>query len=111
MPEGLTFQSSNLSQGTYDPKTGIWSVGNIAAGQNVTLAITCMTSEKGAVDVPAAVTASDEPDSGPSMKSSVSVDVQARRPPPQPQAQQNMPAWLIPVGAALVLLVIVIMRR
>jgi uncharacterized repeat protein (TIGR01451 family) len=111
MPEGLTFQSSNPSQGTYDPKTGIWSVGIIAAGQNATLAVTCMTSEKGAVDVPAAVTASDEPDANSTPKSNVSVDVQARHPPPQPQAQQNMPPWLIPVGAAVVLLVIVIMRR
>jgi uncharacterized repeat protein (TIGR01451 family) len=111
IPEGLTFQSSNPSQGAYDPKTGIWSVGVIAPGQNATLAITCMTSEKGAVDVLAAVTAADEPEAKENPKSDVSVDVQARRAPPQPQAQQNMPAWLIPVGAALVLLVIVIMRR
>jgi uncharacterized repeat protein (TIGR01451 family) len=40
LPAGLTYVSNNPQQGTYDAGTGIWNVGDLAAGQTVTLEIT-----------------------------------------------------------------------
>lgn len=40
LPTGLTHTGNNPQQGTYDPVSGIWDVGNLAAGQTVTLEIT-----------------------------------------------------------------------
>jgi uncharacterized repeat protein (TIGR01451 family) len=40
LPAGLTFVSATASQGTYDPNTGIWNVGTIAANSSLTLRIT-----------------------------------------------------------------------
>jgi uncharacterized repeat protein (TIGR01451 family) len=40
LPSGLTFASAAAGQGTYDSATGVWSVGNLAAGTSVTLVIT-----------------------------------------------------------------------
>jgi uncharacterized repeat protein (TIGR01451 family) len=40
LPVGLTYVSDNPQQGNYDAGTGIWDVGNLLAGQTVTLEIT-----------------------------------------------------------------------
>jgi uncharacterized repeat protein (TIGR01451 family) len=40
LPTGLTYVSNNPQQGSYDAGTGIWNVGDLAAGQTVTLEIT-----------------------------------------------------------------------
>jgi uncharacterized repeat protein (TIGR01451 family) len=39
LPAGLTFDSATPSQGTYDPITGLWSVGTVAVGSPQTLVI------------------------------------------------------------------------
>ena len=41
LPNGLTFISANTNgTGTYNPTTGIWTIGNLNNGQNATLTIT-----------------------------------------------------------------------
>ncbi len=39
LPEGLHFQDSSATQGTYDNETGIWIVGNVIVGYPATLEI------------------------------------------------------------------------
>ncbi|MFH1842504.1 MAG: hypothetical protein ABIF77_04805 [bacterium] len=39
VPEGLAFQSSLASRGSYDSETGIWSLDNLASGDSATLAL------------------------------------------------------------------------
>jgi len=39
LPAGVTFVSSNPSQGTYTQATGIWDVGTVAVGATITLTI------------------------------------------------------------------------
>jgi len=39
LPAGVTFVSSNPSQGTYTPGTGIWAIGSLAASGSATLQI------------------------------------------------------------------------
>ncbi len=39
LPAGLTFVSDTPSQGTYDPSTGLWTVGTVAVGSPQTLLI------------------------------------------------------------------------
>ena len=40
LPNGLTYVSSNASQGTYDPTSGLWTVGTIKNGSSASLNIT-----------------------------------------------------------------------
>ena len=40
LPQGLQYQISQTSQGTYDPATGIWTVGNMAVGVGATMDLT-----------------------------------------------------------------------
>lgn len=40
LPSGLTYVSSNASQGSYDSSTGFWSVGTVAGSSNATLTVT-----------------------------------------------------------------------
>jgi uncharacterized repeat protein (TIGR01451 family) len=42
LPAGLTFQGANPSQGTYDPATGVWTFGTLAAGDTATMTITAL---------------------------------------------------------------------
>jgi uncharacterized repeat protein (TIGR01451 family) len=39
LPEGLTYVSSTMDQGSYDSGTGIWSVGKILVGQSLELIV------------------------------------------------------------------------
>jgi uncharacterized repeat protein (TIGR01451 family) len=42
LPAGLTFQGANPSQGTYDPATGVWTFGTLAANATATMTITAL---------------------------------------------------------------------
>ncbi|MCS7053839.1 MAG: choice-of-anchor A family protein [Ignavibacterium sp.] len=44
LPSGVIYQSSNPSQGSYNPSTGIWWVGNLASGNSATLTITAQVN-------------------------------------------------------------------
>ena len=61
LPSGLTFQSSNPSQGSYDSGTGTWTVGTLANGSTATLAITVRVDVADPVTNTATASA-DQPD-------------------------------------------------
>lgn len=67
LPVGLTFVSSNASQGSYNSGTGQWTVGTINSGANATLQITATVATGGAKVNTAQVSAADQfdPDSTP----------------------------------------------
>lgn len=67
LPAGLTFDSANPSQGTYNDATGIWDVGALANGASATLEITVTVDTGAAVENIAEVTTlqGSDPDSTP----------------------------------------------
>jgi uncharacterized repeat protein (TIGR01451 family) len=67
IPAGLTFVSATPSQGSYNPVTGIWTVGTLNNGASATLIIQAIVSSLGTITNTAEVTASDQldPDSTP----------------------------------------------
>jgi len=62
LPSGYSFQSVSASQGNYDAASGVWDVGNLAAGRQATLAITAMVLGHGEYTNWAEVSASNLPD-------------------------------------------------
>ena len=62
LPEGLTLDSFAVSQGSYVPATGDWTVGALDAGQSATLTIAATLVVSGAVTNFATITAADQPD-------------------------------------------------
>ncbi len=81
VPAGLTPGVATASQGAYDPVTGIWSVGTIAAAANATLSIpmTVDAAAVGGATYSAEVTASGvaDPDSTPNSNDPVEDDQDA----------------------------------
>ncbi len=67
LPAGLAFVSTSLSTGSYDPLTGIWSVGSVTANGSETLDIVALVETRGAKTNTARVTTANEadPDSTP----------------------------------------------
>lgn len=49
LPAGVTYVSHVASIGTYDPITGIWLIGDMIAGQTVTLSITTTVTGTGVI--------------------------------------------------------------
>jgi uncharacterized repeat protein (TIGR01451 family) len=45
LPPGLTYQSGTATQGTYDPVTGVWDVGDVANAGSATLTLTVTVDE------------------------------------------------------------------
>ncbi|MFO0907667.1 MAG: SdrD B-like domain-containing protein [Isosphaeraceae bacterium] len=62
LPAGLTFQAANPGQGSYDPLTGIWSVGALASGGSTTLLLTADIQSPVPGLVTAAISHSDQHD-------------------------------------------------
>ena len=60
LPAGLTFVSAMLSQGTYDPNTGIWTVGTVDVGSPQTLVIQAMVTSPISSTNTAMITDSDQ---------------------------------------------------
>jgi len=67
LPNGYTYVSSDSSQGSYDPNTGVWDVGGLANGDSATLTITAKVRANGDYLNAAEITDSDQadPDSTP----------------------------------------------
>jgi uncharacterized repeat protein (TIGR01451 family) len=61
LPAGLTYVSDN-SGGNYNPATGLWEVGSVAAGGSVSLQITTTVSDDGPMTNAAEITNSTLPD-------------------------------------------------
>jgi uncharacterized repeat protein (TIGR01451 family) len=62
LPPGVTFASSNPAVGSYDPATGIWTVGPLGVGETVTLEIVVTVDIAGPIAMEAQVDAADQPD-------------------------------------------------
>ncbi len=63
LPAGLTFVSADASTGSYDETTGLWTIGDLNAGDIETLDITVTVQGVGPYTNVAEVTNSDQPDS------------------------------------------------
>src|SRR5262249_32518476 len=65
LPAGLMFVSAMASQGTYNSATGVWTVGTLAAGGQVTLTVTALVlSNTPQINVAVASAAQPDPDLG-----------------------------------------------
>jgi uncharacterized repeat protein (TIGR01451 family) len=62
LPSGLTYISSNPSQGSYTSATGLWDIGSVSKGGSVTLDITARVDSTVGIINTAELTASDQPD-------------------------------------------------
>jgi uncharacterized repeat protein (TIGR01451 family) len=62
LPAGLVFVGSSPSTGSYDPVTGVWSIGDLPSGGSESLAITARVMTPGAVTTTAELTAATVPD-------------------------------------------------
>src|ERR1700737_4505239 len=62
LPAGLTYVSSVPSQGTYTSGTGVWTIGAVASGASVTLALTATVTATGSLTNTATKTAENEAD-------------------------------------------------
>jgi uncharacterized repeat protein (TIGR01451 family) len=56
LPAGLTYVSSSADFGSYDPNTGIWTIGNLPANTIAHLTITCTVEQTGTINNEAKVT-------------------------------------------------------
>ena len=67
LPSGVQFVSNNLSVGSYNPATGLWNVGSLAAGNSATLELIGTVNSLGETTNTAQVSAADQadPDSTP----------------------------------------------
>jgi len=61
LPEGLTFVSA-VGDGSYDAATGVWTIGDLAAGSSAILTIETIVDVTGTIVNLAEVTAHDQPD-------------------------------------------------
>ena len=64
LPSGLTYISDD-SGNTYNPTTGVWTVGNLATGATITLTVNARVDTANEVINTASITASDQPDPNP----------------------------------------------
>ncbi len=86
LPVGLALVSDMPSQGTYDPATGLWSVGTVAVGSPQTLLILATVTSPAPQTNTATITHSDQfdPDTGNNTASVVETPQQADLASPRP---------------------------
>lgn len=60
IPNGLIYLSSTPSTGSYNPETGIWSIGDLDSGDNQTLIISLQTNKTGLIDYPVNVSSIED---------------------------------------------------
>jgi uncharacterized repeat protein (TIGR01451 family) len=74
LPTGVVFVSATASQGSFNPASGIWTIGTLPPGATATLQITCIVSAIGPITNTSSVGGS-EPDPDPANNvSSVTID-------------------------------------
>ena len=59
---GVTFQQATPSRGSYNPNTGVWSVGDVAVGETPTLTLVTVVNDTRSDTNTAEITATDQPD-------------------------------------------------
>src|SRR5262249_31482223 len=73
LPAGVRLVSATPSQGTFDPATGVWTVGTIASGAQVTLRLSVVVDRVDRQANVALVTGSDQYDPNPGNNTAVEV--------------------------------------
>jgi uncharacterized repeat protein (TIGR01451 family) len=73
LPVGLTFVSATPSEGTYDPTTGIWTVGTVDTTTTQRLVIAALVNSPGAIVNSATITHSDQYDPNPNNNTATSL--------------------------------------
>lgn len=76
LPHGLTFVKYTASTGTYDPSTGVWTIGNLTSGATAWLNITATVDQIGMIINEANITALTYDPNLEGNSASASVDVQ-----------------------------------
>ena len=69
LPVGLTYVSSTVSAGSYNPGTGVWTVGSLANGGSATLQIVATANSTNPLTNTAGKSAENEPDPNPANNS------------------------------------------
>ncbi len=62
LPTGYTYASYSATTGSYNPATGLWTVGNMPVSDSYTLQITALVNASGNYTNSAEITASSQPD-------------------------------------------------
>jgi uncharacterized repeat protein (TIGR01451 family) len=99
LPAGLDFIAATVSQGTYDPSVGLWTVGTLAANGSAVLHITARFDGPGARTNTAKIGHSDQLDPDPA-NDAASVTVGASIGPPTPGPPVVAGAEVSGAGAA-----------
>lgn len=98
LPNGLVYVSGTASQGSYDPASGVWTVGSLAVGATATLHITVRLAATGVISNTATKSGETQTDPVPGNDvSSVSITVASAPTPPVPATGATSRSW-IPAG-------------
>ena len=62
LPAGLTFVSASTIQGSYNAATGVWEIGNLAAGITRTITLTATVNATGPLDIVGEIIRAGNPD-------------------------------------------------
>ncbi|HRK72627.1 MAG TPA: DUF11 domain-containing protein, partial [Rhodothermales bacterium] len=86
LPTGLTLVQSNATQGSYASGTGVWTIGSLPTGQQVTLNLTARVTGTGVLTNTASILSANEPDpqaanntSSAAVNSSVGADLSVQK--------------------------------
>ena len=80
LPAGLTYVSSSANYGTYNPSTGIWTIGNLPNGATAILTIKAVVEKSGQIINQAKVSALTYDPNIEGNTASAAMDVQAQMP-------------------------------
>ena len=79
LPAALNFASATPSQGSYDPGSGAWTVGDLAATQSATLTLTALVTQPGPFTNTASKAGGNEADPNPANDSASATGTAASR--------------------------------
>jgi uncharacterized repeat protein (TIGR01451 family) len=98
LPNGVVFVGSTASQGSYDPSSGLWTVGSLAVGGTATVHITVRLGTTGVIKNTATKSGETQIDPVPANNaSSVTITVASAPTPPVPSTGAG-PESAIPAG-------------
>ena len=105
LPAGLTYVSSSANYGTYNPNTGIWTIGNLPNGETAILTIKAVVEKSGQITNQAKVSALTYDPNIEGNTASATLNVQAQKVPVNAQEKTiGMQRTGAPFGALIVAL-------
>lgn len=116
LPAGVTYVSSKASMGSYNPVTGIWTIGDLPVNTNVQMEITCVVNMVGSLKNDAYVYSSTYDPILDNNSSTVTINVQPKPPTPVngktvSMKDTGMPLPLLLVSILAVLVGMILPRR